>query len=200
MLIVKLAWRKHMPGGCILKRPCFCPHNNERASALCPIHWFWPLVRNSTKSGELLFKKIKQYNVNRYIRRALSNIAVPAAERYSSHGFRRGAAQELKETGSPFSIVGSLGQWSGASFKSYVDLSDELCRDLSKLLIHSYTFESDEEGEADFEVPLGFGVILLSGHPYRWTLRCYLGLSLGYSGMCGAQTNLCSFYPYNYQN
>ena len=145
VLIVKLAWRKHMPGGCIMMRPCFCAHNTPRARGLCPIHWLWPWVRNHRQSGQFLFQRIDANNVNRYIRRSLANLNVPAAERYSSHGFRRGAAQELKESGAQWPIVAEVGKWNGLSFRPYVDLSGELADGMAKLFIESYSFESDEE-------------------------------------------------------
>ena len=151
-LVLKLAWRKHMPGGCILQRPCFCPHSTERAKALCPIHWFWPWVRRTCRSGHSLFKTVNARNVNRYIRHALARLRIPAANLYSSHGFRRGAAQELKESGSQWPIVAGVGQWNGLSFRNYIDISDELSRDMAQLFIHSYDFESDDEGRAPQEV------------------------------------------------
>ena len=43
---------------------------------------------------------------------------------YSSQGFRRGAAQELKETGSPRDVVAASGVWNSPAFRIYVDLSD----------------------------------------------------------------------------
>ena len=70
---------------------------------------------------------------------------MPAAERYSSHGFRRGAAQELKESGAQWPIVAEVGKWNGLSFRPYVDLPDELAEGMAHLFIDSYSFESDEE-------------------------------------------------------
>ena len=70
--------------------PCFCAHNTPRARGLCPIHWLWPWVRAHRRSGEFLFQKINVNNVNRFIRKSLSALNVPAALRYISHGFRMG--------------------------------------------------------------------------------------------------------------
>ena len=169
VLFVKLAWRKHMPGGCIMKRPCFCPLETKRARALCPVHWFWPWVRNTCQSGDLLFKETNSRNVNRRLRRTFSTLKIPAANRYSSHGFRRGAAQELKENGSQWPIVAELGKWNGLSFKDYVDLSDELSHDMSKLFISNYNFQSDEEDD----------------QVRRWVLFShFIFLKAGYSAVC----------------
>lgn len=45
-----------------------------------------------------------------------AKIRIPAANLYSSHGLRRGDAQELKESGSQWPIVASVGQWKGFPF------------------------------------------------------------------------------------
>ena len=144
--------------------------------------------------GGLLFKRIKGRNVNRFLRKSLSVLHVPAANRYSSHGFRRGAAQELNETGSHWPIVASVGQWGGLSFKNYVDLYDELSRGLSKLFTHSYNFESEDEG-AMLRMYRWVSVALrvLGTHTGR-PFSAHFGYSLGYSGMRGARTNLCSLF------
>ena len=93
----------------------------------------------------LFFPSLNGRNINRTLRDVLKKINVPASSRYSSHGVRRGAAQELKESASQWSIVASLGQWSSLCFKGYVDLSGEMAQEMGKLFIDSYDFESDEE-------------------------------------------------------
>ena len=128
-----------------MQRPCFFPHETDRPKALFPVHWLWPWVRRTCESGALLFRKTTGRNLNRCVRFALTKIRIPAANLYSSHGFRRGAAQELQESGSQWPIVGEVGKWKGTSFRSYVDLSDELSRDMAQLFIHSFNFDSDDE-------------------------------------------------------
>ena len=140
--VPKLAWRKRMPGGCISQRPCIFPLNTDRGRALSPIHWLRPLVRHTARSGQLLFRPINARNVNRVIRRAFTTLGVPAAVRYSSHGFRRAPGQEIKESGPQWPIVASVGQWGGLPFRNYVDISDELSRDMAQLFIHPYDFAS----------------------------------------------------------
>ena len=43
-LAAKFSHRKNLPGGCILRRPCFCFVAKSRAE-LCTIHIFWAAVR-----------------------------------------------------------------------------------------------------------------------------------------------------------
>ena len=148
VLVAKLAWRKHMPGGFIAKRPCFCSLDTRRARALCPVHWFWHWARKNHKSGQNISRVRNARNVNRRLRQAFTALRIPAANRYSSHGFRRGAAQELKENGPQWPIVAEVGKRNGLSFKNYVGLSDDLSRDTSKLSISTYDFMPGEEDAA----------------------------------------------------
>ena len=69
------------------------------------------------------------------LKAALKKIKIPNAGKYTSHAFRRGAATELKETGSQGSSVASLGNWRSLACKGYVGLSDELAHDIAKLFI-----------------------------------------------------------------
>ena len=48
----KLRSRKHMRGGAILRRPCFCDSDALAAHGICPIHDFWRIARDSTQRGE----------------------------------------------------------------------------------------------------------------------------------------------------
>ena len=72
-------------------------------------------------------------------------IGLPNAPRYSSHAFRRGAAQELKEKGAQWSTIATLGGWRSLAFRGYVDLTADIARDMSKLLAEEVAFASDED-------------------------------------------------------
>ena len=144
-LVLKLSHRKNLVYGCILRRPCFCSLGSQRATALCPVHAFWPLVIDRVHSGSLLFPNVTRRNVNRIIKAVFRKLSVPHAERYSSHGFRRGSAQELKETGSPWTVVAGAGRWMSASVLSYVDTSADVECDMANLLANPLLSESDDE-------------------------------------------------------
>ena len=75
----------------------------------------------------------------------LGKLSVPQSERYSSHGFRRGSAQELKETGSPWAVVASAGRWRSTSLLSYVDTSADVETDMANLLANPLLSELDDE-------------------------------------------------------
>ena len=144
-LVVKMSWRKNITAGCIMRRPCFCHLGSELAVGLCPVHSIWPAVRRRVGCGEPLFKKVYVGNFNRILKTVLAKLSVPEAERYSSHGFRRGAAQELKERGSPWAVVATAGIWKSPAFRGYVDMSKDVETSVAKL------FAVDPDSESDCE-------------------------------------------------
>ena len=73
----------------------------------------------------------------------LAKLPIPHAERYSSHGLRRGDAQELQSTGCQWATVASIGDWRTLSFKGYVDLTNQVIRDLPELLAEDLNLDSD---------------------------------------------------------
>ena len=122
-LIVNLAWRKNLPGGCILRRPCFCNLANPKAKKLRPVHIFWRNIRRRVDPGAPLFVAVNRRNFNRTLKAVLARMGIPEAERYSSRAFRRGTSQELKEPGSPWSVVASSGIWHSPALRGYLDMS-----------------------------------------------------------------------------
>ena len=56
-----------------------------------------------------------------------------------------GAAQELQQHGSQWTTVATLGDWRSIAFKGYLDLTNQLSRDLSKLLAEEINLDSDGE-------------------------------------------------------
>ena len=56
----------------------------------------------------------------------MEQLVVPGASRYRSHGFRRGATQELMEGGSPWSVVASSGLWHSHAFRGYLYMSKDV--------------------------------------------------------------------------
>ena len=109
-----------------MRRPCFCSLAGSRASSLCPAHAFWPLIRRRVAPGSPLFASVNRRNCNRILRADLSKIQEPSADRFSSHGFRRWTSQELKEPGTPWSVVASSGVWHSPAFRGYVDMSRDV--------------------------------------------------------------------------
>ena len=133
-LVAKLKWRKNLACGCILRRPCFCFGDRASARACCPAHVMWPAIRARVPSGSPLFTAFNQRNFDRIIRAVFTRLGVTDATRYSSHGFRRGTAQELKETGSPWTAVATAGLWRSPAFRGYVDMTADVEQGIRKLV------------------------------------------------------------------
>ena len=75
----------------------------------------------------------------------LKKINFPNGHRYTSKAIRRGATQELTETGElPQSIKGP-GAWVGDGFLSYIDVEFDKTLKISGILISSEDSSSDEE-------------------------------------------------------
>ena len=89
--------------------PLFCNLTNPRAALFCPVRVFWPLIRCRVAPGQPTFSAVNRRNFNRILKAALSKLRIPEADRYSSHAFRRGASQELKESGPPGPLPPPLG-------------------------------------------------------------------------------------------
>ena len=73
-----------------------------------PVHALWPDFKASVPPGEKLFVAVNRRNSNRQLKATLAGLSVPQADRYIPHAFRRGSAQEMNETGSPFQSLRRL--------------------------------------------------------------------------------------------
>ena len=118
--------RKNINGGCVLRMPCFCAGDRPAAAACCPVHVLWQAVRGRVPPSSLLFSAVNARNFNRTLRDVLRKLIKPGANRYSSHGFRRGTAQALKENGSPWEAVATDGVWNSPAFRGYLGLTDDV--------------------------------------------------------------------------
>ena len=143
-LAIRFLRRKNLPNGCILPRPCFCKLAAPSAKRLFPVHAFWPAIASRVRCGEKLFPWYTTQNVNTTIKDVLAKLGIPQAELYTPHGYRRGAAQEIKERGCQWPIVASLGEWRILAFMGYIDIAKDVSRDMSKLLIECDQLSDDE--------------------------------------------------------
>ena len=148
-LVAKLTTRKNLASGCILRRPCLCQLAAREAANLRPPHAIWAAVRRRVGPGELLFQSITRRNFNRALKAVLARIGVPSADRYSPHGFRRGTSQELKETGSPWSVVATSGVWRPPASRGYLDMSKDVEQGVAQLLSVDFDSDSAEEEPAE---------------------------------------------------
>ena len=83
-------------------------------------------------------------NVNTTIKAVLAKIGIEFAQSYTSHGFRRGASQELEEKGPQISVIATVGEWRSLAFLGYVETALDVARDMSKLLIETEELTDEE--------------------------------------------------------
>ena len=104
-LVIKMAWRKNLEGGCVIKRTCiFCPDLSHPA---CPPRGVWPRIRGRINAGSLCFSSYFKNNFNQHLKFVLRKMDLKDAPRYTSKAFRMGAAQELLQHGSTIAAIKS---------------------------------------------------------------------------------------------
>ena len=146
--MVKFSFRKNVPGGCVLRMPCFCNLGKARASSMCPVHIIRAAIRRRVPPAQLLFRSVNRGNFNRALNAAMAKLLAPEAHRFGPHGFRRGTAQDLMESGSPWAVVAAAGIWNSQDFWGYLDMS----RDAEEGAMRLFDFDVDSDSDAD-QVP-----------------------------------------------
>ena len=144
-LVLRLSSRKNLPSGRIISRPCFCSLPAPAAKRMCPVRAIWPCVASRVRHGDKISPSFTAQNSNTALKAVLAKPLANHAGGYSSHGFRRGAAQALKETGSQRAAIATIGDWKSLDFLGYVDLADSVEQDMAKLLIEIDPLDSDVE-------------------------------------------------------
>ena len=90
------------------------------ANAFFPVHILWPSIRARVPPGDHISSSANARNFNRIFRASLRKLQVGDSDSYSSHGFRRGTAQDLETNGSPWAVVATAGLWNSPDFRGYV--------------------------------------------------------------------------------
>ena len=144
VLVIKFSFRKNIRNGCILMRPCLCDEECVTANALCPVHMVWPVIRDRVAAGDPLFPTLTTNSFNRHLKSTMTAMAVPEGGLFSSHAFRRGATQEIKDSGSTFATILKTGTWRSACYKNYLDLQADEAINISTLLLENLGSDSDD--------------------------------------------------------
>ena len=125
--------------------PAFAGPQLPPPKKMRPVYAISPCIASRVRPGEKLFSMFSATNVNATLKAVLAKLLIERSEKFSSHGFRRGVAQELKETGSQRAVIATLGDWESLAFLGYVDITDEVDRNMAKLSIETETGDSDPE-------------------------------------------------------
>ena len=112
-----------------------------------PPHIFWPLVKLRVETGALIFPGFTANRFNLSLKALIADIRFDRAQEYSSKAFRRGATNEISETGSTLAAVITSGGWAAADYKSYLDMQMDEALNISSLLVEAADSDSDETDE-----------------------------------------------------
>ena len=126
-LVVRLRARKaHLYGDRVL-RGCCCGGAQATSfipTLLCPVHVLWPWVCSRVDKGERIFSDQIGARALIWLRAALLACEVENAERFGLHALRRGAAQQLVDSGGDLPMLLRAGGWRSSAFRSYLDMVD----------------------------------------------------------------------------
>ena len=145
VLVLKFSFRKNIRGGCVLLRPCLCDEIHDRARTLCPVHSIWPLIRARVNAGDLLFPSFSPCNLNRTFKMVMTKLGYPDGPKYSSHAFRRGATQEIKDCGSTLALIIKSGTWTHSGYKAYLGLQADFAINISRLVLDALGSGSEDD-------------------------------------------------------
>ena len=118
---ISLRSRKNEPHGAELVRPCVC--RTDRS--MCPVHTLlrWATLRNRTHVGRL-FHGVPSSLYRSFMRQVQDVgllLQIVGAAKWTSHGFRRGMAQDIIANGGSLADVLRAGGWRSAAFLLYLE-------------------------------------------------------------------------------
>ena len=98
---------------------------------------------------EPLFPKTYANSINQQLKAVMTKLDYDRGHKYSSHAFRRGATEEIKNSGSTFATIITSGGWTAAGYKSYLDLQADEAVNISKLLLETTNSDSNDTDPTD---------------------------------------------------
>lgn len=117
-LCLKLARRKNLPEGALLRRSCWC----SSCKVTCPVHALWPFIKQHD-FGQKPFGGISSALALSSVRKLLALLDVPDASKYRTHDLRRGHAKDMQVHGAKLCEILHAGQWKSPAFMEYLDLN-----------------------------------------------------------------------------
>ena len=129
--------RKNSPWGSSLTRTCCCPRLGQ---FLCPHGVLAKYVPLRTGSQRLFTITYSYFLI--LLRRALFELRVPDARKFGSHSFRRGCADDMRESKAPLRDILEAGGWRSGAFMLYMSREEVEKDAVAQIAID---FSSDEE-------------------------------------------------------
>ena len=147
-LVIRLKARKAHIFGDVVTRGCRCRQLSGPDSHLsggCPTHRLWGWVVSRARPGERLFRDGIADSAVLWLRLALAHKGVARASEFGLHSLRRGAAQELADTGSDLATILKAGSWRSSAFRAYLNLVGVEDKLVAPTLSSLVDMDADEE-------------------------------------------------------
>ena len=119
-ICLRLRTRKNRRSGSgVMRRKCSCPGGRST----CLVHTLWESWLIFWPDGEALWADLSPQYVIRRLRADLATMTFPVTdpEKYGTHDFRRGHAEDMRASGRPLADILQAGQWKSSAFLRYVD-------------------------------------------------------------------------------
>jgi hypothetical protein len=141
-LVLKLRRRKNKPHGSVLRRPCSCKFV---LACNCPVHGIGPWLK-TLEPGSTPFAHISGAYALAELRRRLTLLGIPDAEKYVLQDFRKGHADDIRARGGTLREILEAGEWRSPAFLRYLDVN-KMEADLF-MIDHLEESEADSDNEA----------------------------------------------------
>ena len=119
-ICLRLKTRKNRRSGSgVMRRTCSC----LGGKSTCLVHTLWESWLDFWPEGEAPWADLSPQHVIRRLRADLAAMTFPVSdpEKYGTHDFRRGHAEDMRASGRPLADILHAGQWKSTAFLRYVD-------------------------------------------------------------------------------
>jgi hypothetical protein len=135
-VVLRLAKRKNMPQGSVIRRSCWC----RQCKRSCPVHVLWNFL-DPLPVGATPFANLSGHVANKLLKECCAKLRVPHAAEVVCHDLRRGHAKDLQQAGASLREILDAGQWRSPRFLKYLDM-DSLEKDF---VVSAHIAESSDE-------------------------------------------------------
>jgi len=117
-ICVRILRRKNrQQGSGTMRRQCTC----QGSALMCAVHGLWERFWENLADGTQPWADISPGYARMRLRKVLQRLSVPDAQKYGTHAFRRGHAEDLRKRGCALSEILRAGQWKSSAFMTYLD-------------------------------------------------------------------------------
>ena len=130
--------RKNCPFGASLTRSCCC---KKLGKDMCP-HAVLSKYVPVRQGAQCLFQVTYEWFL-RNLRAVLAELGVNESKKFGSHAFRRGCADDMRESKAPLRDILEAGGWRSAAFLLYLD-REEVQKDAVAQVAADFSSDEDE--------------------------------------------------------